>query len=292
MKTLIRVLALAMTMLMLCSVSAPSLALVEPNSKTMEATYAYDLDTLKIQIDQWHYAFKKHDLRFFVAHIHTANPTQLLTAFAGEAYSKHNVEAPSDIAARHNAVLAINGDYYNYKDDFGRIIRNGTLYRDAGSTRDHLLVYADGRMEGIYAADYVRDEGQKFIDAGVVQSFAFGPLLVDNGQATVMPEKYIVSTDDTIREPRTAIGMVEPNHYVVVVADGRRNGWSEKGMTLQELQQVFIEQGCQIAYNLDGGGSTSLVVNGERLNRSSGSRERDVSDIVYFIPRYSKANPI
>ena len=78
--------------------------------------------------------------------------------------------------------------------------------------------------------------------------------------------------------------MVEPNHYVVVVADGRRNDWSEKGMTLQELQQVFVEQGCQIAYNLDGGGSTSLVFNGERLNRSSGSRERDVSDIVYFAP--------
>jgi exopolysaccharide biosynthesis protein len=217
-----------------------------------------------------------------VVHIHTENPAQLLTAFAGEAYSKRNVEAPSDIAARHNAVLAINGDYYNYKDDFGMIIRNGMLYREAGSTRDHLLVYADGRMEGIYAADYVRATGQQYIDSGVVQSFAFGPILVDNGQAAVLPEKYIVSTDDTIREPRTAIGMVDKNHYVIIVADGRRNEWSEKGMTLQELQQLFIEQGCQIAYNLDGGGSATLVLNGERINKSSGSRERDVSDIIYF----------
>ena len=282
MKILTRALALVMTAAMLCCMSASALAAVEPENKTLEQTSSYDLDTLKIQIDQWHYAFKKHDLRFFVVHLYTTNPTQLLTAFAGDAYSKHNVEAPSDIAARHNAVLAINGDYYNYKDDFGMIIRNGMLYRDAGSTRDHLLVYADGRMEGLYAADYVRGEGQKYIDAGVVQSFAFGPLLVDNGQATVMPEKYIVSTSDSIREPRTAIGMVEPNHYVIVVADGRRNGWSEKGMCLSELQQVFIEQGCQIAYNLDGGGSTSLVMDGQKINRASGSRERSVSDIVYF----------
>ena len=282
MKILARILALSL--MLICLAAAPALALVEPKSKNLEQTLSYDYDTLKIQIDQWHYAYKNHDVRFFVVNLHLTDPAQMQTAFAGEAYSKHNVEAPSDIAARHNAALAINGDYYNYKDDFGLIIRNGTLYREAGSTRDHLLVYADGRMEGLYAADYVRGEGQKHIDAGVVQSFAFGPILVDNGQAVALPEKYIVSTSSDIREPRTGIGMVEPNHYVVVVADGRRNDWSEKGMTLQELQQVFVEQGCQIAYNLDGGGSTSLVFNGERLNRSSGSRERDVSDIVYFAP--------
>ena len=282
MNHLTRVIALVMTMLLLCCASSMALAIVEPESKTMEETISYDLDTLHIQIDQWLHAFKKHDLRYFVVHIRTTHPTQLLTAFAGEAYSKRNVEAPSDIAARHDAVLAINGDYYNYKDDFGLIIRNGMLYRDAGSTRDHLLVYQDGRMEGVYAADYVKGEGQKYIDSGVVQSFAFGPLLVDNGQATVLPEKYIVSTDESIREPRTAIGMIEPNHYVIIVADGRRSGWSDKGMSLQELQQIFLEQGCQIAYNLDGGGSTTLVVDGKKLNRSSGSRERDVSDIVYF----------
>ena len=284
MKILTSALVLALAMLMLSSACTLAQAAAEPESKTMESTTAYDLDTLKIQIDQWHYAFRKHDLRFFVAHIYTNNPAQLMTAFAGGAYSKDSAEAPSDIAARNGAVLAINGDYYNYKDNYGLIIRNGTLYREGGSSRDHLLIYADGRMKGLYAADYVRSEGQKYIDDGVVQSFYFGPLLVDHGQATALPEEYIISTLDDAREPRTAIGMVEPNHYVVVVADGRRNGWSEKGMTLQELQQVFVEQGCQVAYNLDGGGSTSLVINGERLNRSSGSRERDVSDIIGFIP--------
>lgn len=282
MKILARALALAS--LLLCLAAPMALALVEPESKTLEETITRDYGTLQFQIDQWHYAYKKHDLRFFVVNLHLENPTQMQTAFAGEAYSKRNVEAPSDIAARHNAVLAINGDYYNYKDDYGMIIRNGMLYRSASSTRDHLLVYTDGTFKGLFAADYIEGAGEQYVADGVVQSFAFGPLLVDEGKATTMPDKYIVSTKDHIREPRTAIGMVDPHHYVIIVADGRRNGWSEKGMTLQELQQLFIEQGCQVAYNLDGGGSTTLVVDGEKLNRSSGSRERDVSDIVYFVP--------
>jgi len=279
-----RMLVLALCAMLLCCLCAASLAAEAPKSKTLEETTHYDYGTLKIQLDQWHYAYKKHDLRFFVANVYFDRAEQMQTAFAGEAYSKRNVEAPSDIAARHNAVLAINGDYYNYKDDYGMIIRNGVLYRAAGSTRDHLLVLSDGTFKGIYAADYVKGEGEKHLAEGVVQSFAFGPLLVDQGQATTMPDKYIVSTKDSIREPRTAIGMVDPNHYVIIVADGRRSGWSDKGMALYELQQVFVEQGCQIAYNLDGGGSTSLVIDGQRINRSSGSRERDVSDIVYFIP--------
>ena len=80
----------------------------------------------------------------------------------------------------------------------------------------------------------------------------------------------------------TAIGQVDANHYVIIVADGRRDGWSDKGMTLQELQQVFVEQGCKVAYNLDGGGSATMVLGDQRVNKTSGSRERDVSDIVYF----------
>ena len=75
---------------------------------------------------------------------------------------------------------------------------------------------------------------------------------------------------------------MDNTHYVIIVADGRREGWSDKGMTLQEMQQVFIDYGCHVGYNLDGGGSATMIMNGERVNKTSGSRERNVSDIVYF----------
>ena len=270
--------------LMLALSSSMALAATEPNSKTIEETTTYEAENISITIDRWCYAFNRTECRFFVADIVVKDPAQLQTAFAGEKYTASAAEATSEIAARHNAVLAVNGDYYNYKDNYGMIIRNGTLYRDKTATRDQLLVYADGRMEGVPAKERGEKSGKDRIADGVVQSFEFGPLLVRNGEKTELPKKYIINTKDTVREPRTGIGQVDETHYVIIVADGRREGWSDKGMTLQEMQQVFYDEGCSIAYNLDGGGSTTLIVNGEKLNRSSGSRERDVSDIVYFIP--------
>ena len=289
MKKLAKGLVLLLLCCLLCSMCASALAAAEPKSKTLEESSTHDYGTLSIQIDRWHYEFKNQDLRFYVINVHTDDPSQLQTAFAGEAYTQKTVEATSDIAARHDAVLAINGDYYNYKDNVGLIIRNGVLYRDKETTRDLLLVYEDGTFKGLPAGIYEAGTGETYIADGVVQCFSFGPLLVNNGEITDMPDKYIVSTNDTIREPRTAIGQVDKNHYVIIIADGRRSNWSDKGMTLQEMQQVFLDQGCHVAYNLDGGGSTTLILEGEKINRSSGSRERDVSDIVYFTAQPSTA---
>lgn len=236
-----KLLALLCALVLLCAVSAGALAKTEPNSKTIEETNTYDYGSLRITIDQWCYAFNKTNLRFFVANVYVDDPAQLKTAFAGEKYSKDAAEPPMDIAARHDAVLATNGDYYNYKDKSGLVIRGGELYRDLKTTRHQLLVYADGRMEALLPEDYQQGTGAQYVDAGVVQSFTFGPLLVDNYEITELPKKYYISTKDTIREPRTAIGQVDNNHYVVIVADGRRDGWSDLGMTLQELQEVFVE---------------------------------------------------
>lgn len=281
MKPIFRACAALLLLLALC-VPSFALAATEPNTKTIEETTTYEGETIRVIIDRWCYAFNNTELRFFVANVFTQRPDQLMTAFAGEEYSMSTAEATSEIAARHDAVLAVNGDYYNYKDNYGLVIRNGVLYRDKPSTRDQLLVMQDGTFVALPAGTYEEGTGQYYIDQGAVQSFSFGPLLVNDGEAVELPEKYIIYTGDTVREPRTAIGQVDANHYVFLVADGRRDGWSDKGMTLQEMQKVFVEQGCQVAYNLDGGGSATMVLNGERVNKTSGSRERNVSDIIYF----------
>ena len=279
-KTLVRLMGAALACVLML---VPAFALAsEPESKTIEETIRFKDDKLEIVIDQWCYAFKKTDLRFFVAHVHTTDPLQLRTAFAGEEYSRDNVEATSAIAERHDAVLAINGDYYNFKDKNGLVIRNGVLYRDKPTTRDILLVMKDGTFKAMPRGRYPGGQGEQLIAEGVEQAFMFGPLLVDEGEIVELPEKYFISMKDNITEPRTAIGQVDDNHYVFIVVDGRRDGWSENGMTLKRLQQIFVEEGCRIAYNLDGGGSSTLIFNGERINKSSGSRERDVSDIIYI----------
>ncbi|MBQ7885940.1 MAG: phosphodiester glycosidase family protein, partial [Clostridia bacterium] len=247
-----KILSLIFTLvLMVCFASCAQAKPDEILAKNLENTLTHESDTLKINIDQWHYEYKKHDLRFFVAHIYVNDPAQLQTAFANEQYNKTFVEATSDIAARHDAVLAVNGDYYNYKDDTGLIIRNGVLYRDKKGSRDYLLIKADGSFETIYKKDYQPGNGEAYLADGVQQSMFFGPILVDNGEAVQIYEKYMISTSDETREPRTAIGWAGGNHYIFIVADGRRDGWSEKGITLQELQQVFVEEGALVAYNLD-----------------------------------------
>ena len=262
-----------------CALAAESI----PESKTLEESTSYEGDGIRVDIDRWLYAYKKFDLRFYVVNVFVDGPAQLQTAFAGDEYSKHHQEAVSAIAARHDAFLAINGDYYNYRDDEGLVIRGGVLYRDKKTSRDQLLIHADGTFEAIVKGSFEPGHGQEYLDSGVLECLTFGPLLVEGGEAVTFPKSYALSLNEEIREPRTVIGWVEENHYMLLVADGRRNGWSDKGMTLRELQQVLVEQGCQIAYNLDGGGSTTLYVNGEIINRPSGSRERDVSDIIMFV---------
>ena len=224
-------------------------------------------DYIQITIDQWCYAFNRTSLRFFVANVYVDDPAQLQTAFAGEEYSKSNSEATSAIAERHDAILAVNGDYYNYKDKNGLVIRNGVLYRDEASTRDQLLIMNDGTFVALPRGTYNAGEGQKYIDEGVVQSFTFGPLLVNDGAAVELPEKYIISTKDTIREPRTAIGMIEPYHYVAVFVEGRikRSG----GVPVQWLAERMAGLGAVEAINLDGGKTSCLLFMGTKISLSN-----------------------
>ena len=174
-------LCLALTALMVMTAGC-ALAKTEPQSKTLEETITWESETLSIVIDRWCYAFRNTDLRFYVAQVKAASPEQLRTAFAGERYSKDKTEATGDIAARHDAVLAINGDYYNYKDKIGLVIRNGELFRDLDGSRDHLLVEKDGSFTGITKAEFDAGHGEEYIARGVQQSFTFGPLLVRGGE--------------------------------------------------------------------------------------------------------------
>lgn len=254
-----------------------------PKEKVLEETMTYVGEHIELTVERWLYDFAKTDLRFFVVDVCIDSPKQLQTAFAGEAYSTNTVEPTSDIAARHEAVLAINGDFYNFWDKVGLVIRNGELYRDKEGDRDHLLIMDDGSLRALPMGEYEAGKGEAWLAEGVEQSFIFGPLLVVDGEATQLPKKYVINTKGSVREPRTGIGFVEENHYVLLVADGRRRDWSDEGMTLPEMQEVFLAHGCSVAYNLDGGGSSTLVLNGERINKTSGSRERNVSDIVYFV---------
>ncbi|MNP65019.1 hypothetical protein D3C76_1605730 [compost metagenome] len=76
--------------------------------------------------------------------------------------------------------------------------------------------------------------------------------------------------------------MIAPNHYVFVVVDGRNEGYS-RGMTLTELADLMQDLGATEAYNLDGGGSSTMYFMGRVVNNPQGkNQERGVSDILYI----------
>jgi exopolysaccharide biosynthesis protein len=185
------------------------------------------------------------------------------------------------MASENNAIFAVNGDYYG-ANKRGYVIKNGVLYRDSvrqGDDTEDLVIYSDGSF-GII--DETEVSAEALLSDGVVQLFAFGPALLENGETAVSKNDEVDRASSS--NPRTAIGIVEPLHYIVVVSDGRTS--ESEGLTLYELAEVMQQYGCTTAYNLDGGGSSTMVFAGEVVNNptTNGKKitERAVSDIVYI----------
>jgi exopolysaccharide biosynthesis protein len=217
----------------------------------------------------------------YVADIRLSSADALRTALAKDVYGTNITETTSTIAAEHNAIFAINGDYYGASKR-GYVIKNGVIYRDTvrmGDETEDLVIYADGSFDII---DESEISAQELIDNGVVQLLAFGPVLVENGELTVSKDDEVDRASTS--NPRTAIGVIDALHYIFVVSDGRTN--QSEGLTLYELSEVMRQYGCITAYNLDGGGSSTMVFAGEVINipTTNGKMitERAVSDIVYI----------
>jgi exopolysaccharide biosynthesis protein len=235
---------------------------------------SYSDDNMKITVSQ----VRAYDTDIYVADIQVSSAEYLKTALAQNAFGRNLKDTTSNMAEEAGAVLAINGDYYGFRDD-GYVVRNGVLYRDTASAgTDALVVYGDGTMA---SASQDSMTAQQLVDAGAWQVLSFGPTLVENGALAVNAGDEVDRAMGS--NPRTAIGMVDALHYIVVVSDGRTG--DDSGLSLYQLAQVMRDNGATYAYNLDGGGSTTLYFKGEVLNNpSSGNSngERKVSDIVYF----------
>ncbi len=218
---------------------------------------------------------------YYTADVRLSEATALRSAFANNEYGTNITAKPSRIAGEHNAILAVNGDYYGFRQD-GILIRNGVVYRDS-PTREGLAFYTDGRVE-VY--DETTTTAQRLLDAGVWNTCSFGPALVKGGSVISGIDQVEVDTNvgnHSIQgtQPRTAIGWIEDNHYLLMVVDGREEGYS-RGVTMTELADLMVSLGCQTAYNLDGGGSSAMYFNGQIINQPSNGGERDTSDILYI----------
>ena len=103
-------------------------------------------------------------------------------------------------------------------------------------------------------------DSKKAFELGAVDVLAFGPLLVKDGKVRIMNSAHFFN-----KEPRTAVGCIGKNHYLMVAAEGRLP--SSRGMTLTQLARLMAARGCTDAINMDGGHTSVLIFMGERLNR-------------------------
>ena len=219
---------------------------------------------------------------YYVADIVLGDATDLRSAFAQDSFGTNITETTSDIAEDNDALFAVNGDYYGFRDT-GIVIRNGVVYRDEGA-REGLALYRDGTME-VY--DETATTAEQLVADGIWNTLSFGPAILQDGAVVDGIEDVEVDTNvgnHSIQgnQPRTAIGVIDTNHLVVVVVDGRSPGYSE-GITLTELADIMASLGVTTAYNLDGGGSSTLYYDGEVVNDPLGKgTERGTSDILFI----------
>jgi len=236
---------------------------------------SYQDANIQITID----IIRAYNTDIYVADVVVSDVAYLKTALAQNVYGKKVTETTSDMAAEHNAILAINGDYYGFRNA-GFVLRNGVLYQTTArsGSSEALVVNADGSFEIVNEAN---SDAQVLYDAGALQIFTFGPGLIEDGQITVSSNSEVSQSMGS--NPRTAIGMVDELHYIFLVSDGRTS--QSAGLSLLELAQVMQSYGCTVAYNLDGGGSSTMVFNGQVINNPTSGRsigERKVSDIIYI----------
>ncbi len=277
----------------------------QPGPMPSEAGYIspteYEDASISVKIYQDRYA----DTDYFFAHIKISHPSQLRTAPAGivasptATFQYETENKATQIAKAANAVIAINGDYYTKADKCAVVLRQNRQYRNfANGYTDLLVIDMNGDLHALpnctkqYYKEYMEQNRPQLYNI-----FCFGPVIVQDG-ASVIAEDYknnSIGSQNTTQ--RSAIAQLGPLEYMLVSTNGPQSP-GNKGMTLYEFAKVcedagkrLSENGCLIAYNLDGGNSAAMIFrevspeNGKlamkRVN-SSDISERHLSDIIYF----------
>ncbi|MGN0778514.1 MAG: phosphodiester glycosidase family protein [Aristaeellaceae bacterium] len=232
----------------------------------------YHDESLDVRVE----TFQRHDTNVMAVYVRLSDPSQLRTALAARPPSQKTMVV-STMAKKNNAVLAINGDYFSYHQK-GVVVRGGKTWRIRPDGRRDILIVDENGMFTILPRctreDYDRYTGT------VMHAFCFGPGLVVDGQALTSLEQVKMDIGPAKPTQRIAIGQLAPLSYLILATEGPEN--KARGFTILEMAELCQELGCINAYNLDGGSSTTVVLDGRKINGQSGGKIRPVGDCIYF----------
>ncbi|MBQ7474149.1 MAG: phosphodiester glycosidase family protein [Oscillospiraceae bacterium] len=214
---------------------------------------------------------EENSVIYYLADVYVRDLKYLRSGFANGKFNG-GFQMIDKLAAETNAIVAISGDHYAGRGE-GIVVRDGVLYRET-RFQDVCVLLSDGTMVTMTNKELNLDDLKA---ASPWQVWSFGPeLLDDEGKALTRFNSTVLPAN-----PRSAIGYVEPGHYYLLEVEGSRGGaWSgSRGMTMQQLADLFESLGCQSAYNLDGGRSVGMTWMGERISFLYG---RSIPDIIYI----------
>ena len=213
------------------------------------------------------------------AEVKTADGSQVRRMIANNSYGSDVQLYPTDMAASANAVIAISGDFYTFRQ-LGITVYQRQLYRFAPKSVDTCFFTSTGDMLFSRAGEMSsQDEAQQFItDNDVTFAVAFGPVMVEDGQAVECSSYPIGEVNRTYS--RTAIGMRDTRHYILMTVNYEDN--HSVSATLNDAKSFILPKGVGKAYGVEGGQTSNMVMHGHTVNRPDWGNQRTQSDIIYF----------
>ena len=206
------------------------------------------------------------------------DPSRVTCGVCREKFTREKGLQLKDIAARYDAVAAINGGGFedaggvgNGGRPIGLVISEGKLLH-TGTSRKY-NVTAGFNQDNILIISEMTE--QEAAEKGIRDAITFGPALIVNG------EPASVKGQSSGLNPRTAIGQRKDGAVLMLVIDGRQA--SSLGATYSDLISVMLEYGAINAINMDGGSSSLMYYKGEYLNAGvvlTGSRNMPTAFIV------------
>ena len=197
-----------------------------------------------------------------------------------------NPDDPEHFIEDYTPVVGINGDFYNMSTGVpsGALVMEGVIYHEVGN-ENFFGILKDGTPIIGGASEWAayKNDLQEAVGAGST--------LVRDG-------KSVISKNDNYtnaRASRTCVGITGDGRVVFMVLDGRQEPFSAGG-SAQEIAQIMVDAGCEIAVNLDGGGSTTFVAKQEGadsptvVNRPSDGYERSVSSSLMIVSGAKPSN--
>ena len=247
-----------------------------------DGLWLYISSTLSVEIRR--FDDRIDNLMWFETRVRLSGGNRIRTIFSDESRSGKRFAKPLAIVEAHQPVLAFSDDFFGWRrssrDVEGVVIREGTVYSDKTRSNrkfpplDVMAALPDGSLKTFLSDEH---SAQEYLDMGVQNTWAFGPILVKDGVIA----DALVAEAAVSQQPRQAMGMLAPNDYMFLTVLGRRK--DSDGATVRWLAGRMAGLGVQEAINLDGGNSVMLVFDGEMINKVKNISSSSIRDMVSMI---------